>query len=107
MIGSAPHARTCWRSRAFLLLNLLQGLREGAVVPSEQIDFALDLLNGKCSADHTPPPAPWSTEAFRQLEKYSWENWYSEDVKYRDKSRKTPVENAIQRIIKQEEQTHV
>ena len=57
-----------------MLLNLLQGLREGAVVPSEQIDFALDLLNGKCSADHTPPPAPWSTEAFRQLEKYSWEN---------------------------------
>ena len=56
-----------------MLLNLLQGLREGAVVPSEQIDFALDLLNGKCSADHTPPPAPWSTEAFRQLEKYSWE----------------------------------
>ena len=91
--------RTCWRSRAFQLLNLLQGLKEGAAVPAEQIEFAMDLLNGKRSADQSPPPAPWSTEALRQLEKYSWENWYSEDLRYRNQNRRTPIETAVDRII--------
>lgn len=92
--------RTCWRSRSISLLVLLQGFREGAVVPSEQIDFALDLLNGHCSSDpEIQPPAPWSTEALRQLEKYTWDHWYSEDPRYRNQNRKTPIESAVDRIL--------